>query len=127
MPPLPTDSLAVAQVSLKDIAKQSDAYQRLWPKATVWGGDWKGLDFSAEGGILSNTWSANGAGACTSSGKSMLWPRKSSPAPLLRLTTASSSVSPYRGLAGSSARPSAASQVLPSTVFSGGSARRACS
>ena len=50
--------------------------------------------------------SADGAGR--SSGKSMLWPCKSSPAPLLRLTTASSSVSPYRGLVGSSARPSAA-------------------
>lgn len=38
----------------------------------------------------------------------MLWPCASSPAALLRLTTTSSSVSPYKGLVGSSASPSAA-------------------
>nr|WP_315402271.1 pilus assembly protein [uncultured Duganella sp.] len=58
VPPLPTDSLAVAQVSLKDIAKQSDAYQRLWPGAD----GFKGLDFSATGAVLSNTWGANASG-----------------------------------------------------------------
>lgn len=63
VPPVPNDTLALVALSFKEIGRNSQAYQRLWPKATVWGGDWKGLDFSAEGGILSNTWSANGAGA----------------------------------------------------------------
>jgi Flp pilus assembly protein TadG len=61
VPPLPNDTLAVARVSLNQIASNSDAYQRLWP-AEVWS-PWSGLDFSATGAILSNTWYANGAGA----------------------------------------------------------------
>jgi Flp pilus assembly protein TadG len=62
-PPLPTDTLAVAEVNLGKIAKNSAAYQRLWPKDGVWVVDWMGLEFKATGAILSNTWNANGSGA----------------------------------------------------------------
>jgi hypothetical protein len=58
-PPVPTSTLAVSTVKFNQVARDSQAYQHLWPKAAVWGTDWKGLDFSASGGILSNTWSAN--------------------------------------------------------------------
>jgi hypothetical protein len=57
VPPVPADTLAVAKVSLKDIAKKSNVYQRLWSASP----GWKGLDFEATGAILSNTWSANGS------------------------------------------------------------------
>ncbi len=61
VPPVPTDTLAVASVNFKGVGKNSQAYARLWPKATVWGADWTGLDFAATGAILSNTWYANGS------------------------------------------------------------------
>lgn len=64
-PPVPRDTFAVAEVSFKEIAKNSTAYQRLWPRDDVWKGPWNGLDFSATGAILSNTWYANGSGATT--------------------------------------------------------------
>jgi Tfp pilus assembly protein PilV len=50
-----TNTLATASFDFKDIAKNSAVYQRLW-SAT----GWSGLDFSAKGAILSNTWAANG-------------------------------------------------------------------
>lgn len=62
VPPVPNDTLAQVELSFKEIGRNSLSYQRLWPKTTVWGEDWKGLDFSARGGILSNTWYANGSG-----------------------------------------------------------------
>lgn len=60
VPPVPLDTLAVAEVSLTGMGKNSQAYQRLWPD---WVGKWAGLDFKATGAILSNTWAANGSGA----------------------------------------------------------------
>lgn len=59
VPPLPADTLAVANVALDDVGKQSEAYQRLWPGPPAW----NGLQFAATGAILSNTWSANGSGS----------------------------------------------------------------
>jgi Flp pilus assembly protein TadG len=61
VPPVPSDTLAVAQVSFNRIAQNSQAYRRLWPKSTVWVADWTGVDFTATGAILSNTWYANGS------------------------------------------------------------------
>jgi len=55
IPPVPTDTLAVASVKFKDVAKKSDVYKRLWYA----GPGWNGLDFEATGAILSNTWAAN--------------------------------------------------------------------
>jgi hypothetical protein len=55
VPPLPTDTMAVAKVSLGSIAKKSEVYQRLWADAPAW----SGLDFEATGAVLSNTWSSN--------------------------------------------------------------------
>lgn len=63
VPPLPSDNLAVATVSFRQIAKDSAAYQRLWPRDSVWRSPWNGVDFSSTAAILSNTWSANGSGA----------------------------------------------------------------
>jgi hypothetical protein len=63
VPPVPTGTMAVANVALRRIAYNSAAFQRLWPRDGVWMQDWAGLDFSAPGAILSNTWSANGSGA----------------------------------------------------------------
>ena len=57
-PPLPADTLAVSTVSLTDIARESGVYARLWNGTP---GSWQGLDFSATGAILSNTWGANGS------------------------------------------------------------------
>ena len=61
VPPLPSDTFATATVSLKEIARDSQAYQRLWPRASVWVDQWRGLDFIATGAIVSNTWGANGS------------------------------------------------------------------
>ncbi len=63
VPPVPHDTLATATVSLRDIARDSQAYQRLWPRASVWVDEWRGLNFTATGSILSNTWGANGSGS----------------------------------------------------------------
>jgi Tfp pilus assembly protein PilV len=62
-PPLPIlekldvakNTLATASIDFKDVAKNSGVYQRLWSSP-----GWLGLDFSAKGAILSNTWAANG-------------------------------------------------------------------
>lgn len=56
MPPLPADNLATVRVALEGVAGDSAVYRRLWSD----GGAWRGLDFHADGAILSNTWSANG-------------------------------------------------------------------
>lgn len=61
VPPVPGDTLAVARVQFNRIAKSSLSYQRLWPTGSVWSGAWDGLDFTAPGVILSNTWYANGS------------------------------------------------------------------
>lgn len=61
VPPVPTNNLAVANVSIGRVAYNSTSLQRLWPQSGVWGQNWVGLDFSAPGGILSNTWGANGS------------------------------------------------------------------
>jgi hypothetical protein len=59
VPPLPSDTFSTATVSLREIARDSQAYQRLWPRSSVWVDEWRGLDFRATGAILSNTWGAN--------------------------------------------------------------------
>lgn len=58
-PPLPNDTMAAATVTLSEVARSSQAYQRLWPRTSVWQEEWRGLDFSATGAIVSNTWGAN--------------------------------------------------------------------
>lgn len=63
VPPVPTDTLATATVSLREIARDSQAYQRLWPRTGVWVDEWRGLNFTSTGSILSNTWGANGSGS----------------------------------------------------------------
>jgi hypothetical protein len=55
VPPVPSDNLAVAVVTLADVGKKSEVYQRLWKEAPAWAG----LEFKATGAILSNTWGAN--------------------------------------------------------------------
>lgn len=55
VPPVPDSSVAVAEVSFKNVGATSEVYQRLWAAAPAW----VGLDFKATGAILSNTWSAN--------------------------------------------------------------------
>lgn len=57
VPPLPNNTLAVADVSFKKVGATSEVYQRLWPLAPAWAG----LDFTATGAVLSNTWASNGA------------------------------------------------------------------
>jgi len=64
-PPVPRETFAVARVDFREVAKNSRAYQMLWPRASVWGEPWKGIDFGATGAILSNTWYANGSQATT--------------------------------------------------------------
>lgn len=59
VPPVPTNTLAVANVTLTSVGAKSEVYQRLWADAPAWAG----LEFSANGAILSNTWSANASGA----------------------------------------------------------------
>lgn len=63
VPPVPGDTLAVSTFGLTGVARDSAAYQRLWPKSGVWVANWAGLDFTSTGAILSNTWSANGSDA----------------------------------------------------------------
>jgi len=54
VPPLPVESLAVAEVSIDQVAQLSVAYRRLWNHTP-----WQGMAFTASGAILSNTWAAN--------------------------------------------------------------------
>lgn len=61
VPPVPNDTLAISKMSLTGVGRDSAAYQRLWPKEGVWVADWAGVDFTATGAILSNTWAANGS------------------------------------------------------------------
>jgi len=68
VPPLPTDSFAVVDLSLKNLAKTSESYQRLWQDAP----SWAGMDFKASGAILSNTWGANGNAATLGMVKKMV-------------------------------------------------------
>lgn len=65
-PPVPNDTLAVAEVRFNRIARNSAAYQRLWPRSTVWADPWQGMDFAASGAILTNTWYANGSASTKS-------------------------------------------------------------
>ncbi|QJE02313.1 hypothetical protein HH212_21700 [Massilia forsythiae] len=55
-PPLPGDNLATVRVALEGVAGNSAVYRRLWSSSAAW----RGLDFHADGAILSNTWGANG-------------------------------------------------------------------
>lgn len=55
-PPLTGDNLATVRVALTGVAGNSAVYRRLWSS----GAAWRGLDFHADGAILSNTWGANG-------------------------------------------------------------------
>lgn len=57
VPPVPTDTMAVAKINFNKVARNSGTYQRLWESSPVW----DGLDFEATGAILSNTWAANSA------------------------------------------------------------------
>jgi hypothetical protein len=54
VPPLPIESLAVAALSIGQVAHDSEAYRRLWNHTP-----WQGMTFTASGAILSNTWAAN--------------------------------------------------------------------
>jgi hypothetical protein len=72
VPPVPADTLALAQVSFKELAKNSEAYKRLWPSPAVLDQPWNGIDFAASGGILSNTWYANGSSGTHSMVKGMV-------------------------------------------------------
>jgi hypothetical protein len=58
-PPVPSDNLASATISLTKVAQTSEVYKRLWSKKEGLPADWDGLDFAATGGVLSNTWAAN--------------------------------------------------------------------
>lgn len=62
-PQLPNDTLALAEVTISRIGANSRSLQRLWPRTGVWGSQWNGFDFRANGGIVSNTWYANGSEA----------------------------------------------------------------
>lgn len=64
-PPVPRDTFAVARVDFREVAKDSRAYQVLWPRTSVWNEQWNGVDFGATSAILSNTWYANGSQATT--------------------------------------------------------------
>ena len=57
VPPVPSDTMAVAKINFNKVARNSGTYQRLWESSPVW----DGLDFEATGAILSNTWAANSA------------------------------------------------------------------
>jgi hypothetical protein len=59
VPPLPSDTLAVSEVSLRKVGANSQVYQRLWSLEPAWAG----LDFNSTGAILSNSWSTNASGA----------------------------------------------------------------
>jgi hypothetical protein len=59
VPPVPTDTLAVATVNLNKVGAKSEVYQRLWNKSSGLPDDWKGLDYTVTGAVLSNTWAAN--------------------------------------------------------------------
>jgi hypothetical protein len=61
---VPSNTLAVANVSFNKIAATSE-YVRLWPTGGPNGAAWNGVNFTAPGAILSNTWGANGIGATT--------------------------------------------------------------
>ena len=65
VPPVPGDTLAIAEVKFSKIAENSQAYQRLWPKDKVWDPVWAGIDFKSTGAILSNSWYANGSQGTT--------------------------------------------------------------
>ena len=58
---LPSKTLATSAVAFKTLSKNSDVYQRLWSSPA-----WAGLEFSAKGAILSNTWSSNGSAGALS-------------------------------------------------------------
>lgn len=58
-PPVPSQTMAVATVRLDKVALESEVYKRLWAKSAGLPDDWTGLDFTATGAILSNTWAAN--------------------------------------------------------------------
>lgn len=58
-PPVPSQTMAVATVNLNKVAEDSDVYKRLWAKSEGLPDDWTGLNFTAQGAILSNTWAAN--------------------------------------------------------------------
>ncbi|MBV8464652.1 MAG: hypothetical protein JO218_01790 [Burkholderiales bacterium] len=62
VPPLPSNTLATVNVSFSKIAATTE-YARLWPTGDPGGGAWKGINVTAPGAILSNTWGANGVDA----------------------------------------------------------------
>jgi Flp pilus assembly protein TadG len=61
-PPVPVNTMASTTFTLKDVAKDSAVYQRLWSKDKGLPDDWVGMDFEGRSGILTNTWSANASG-----------------------------------------------------------------
>lgn len=58
-PPVPAQTLAVAEFKLDKVGQDSEVYKRLWSKKAGLDADWAGLDYTAQGAVLSNTWSAN--------------------------------------------------------------------
>lgn len=57
LPPLPDTGIASDTIWFKDVARDSAVFARLWPA----GEGWKGMEFTANGAIVSNTWAANGS------------------------------------------------------------------
>lgn len=62
VPPVPTDTMAVATVKFSKVGEKSEVYKRLWSETPVWAG----LEFESTGAILSNTWGANARAGTTS-------------------------------------------------------------
>ena len=61
-PPVPVNTMASTTFTLKDVAKDSAVYKRLWSRDSGLPDDWIGIDFEGRSGILTNTWSANASG-----------------------------------------------------------------
>jgi Flp pilus assembly protein TadG len=58
-PPVPTKTMAVATVNFNKVGEKSEVYKRLWNKSSGLPTDWEGLDFTATGAVMSNTWASN--------------------------------------------------------------------
>lgn len=61
-PPVPVQTLAVVDLRLGEVGRDSEVYKRLWSKKSGLDTDWTGLDYAAPAAILSNTWAANASG-----------------------------------------------------------------
>jgi hypothetical protein len=78
---VPSNTLATASVTFKTTAASSGTYQRLWSTPT-----WAGLDFTAKGAILSNTWAANGSAGALEMVSGLVATRNTRPGQLMGTT-----------------------------------------